>query len=77
MGKDINRLKAVLADKKRTNRWLADILDRDEATVSKWCTNACQPPMETFIQIAKLLDVDLIDLVRFDEVPMPEKKAKG
>ncbi len=64
MEKDINRIKVVLAEKKRTNKWLAEQLEKDPATVSKWCTNSCQPPMETFIKIAKLLQVDLNDLVR-------------
>ena len=59
-----NRIKAVLADKKRTNKWLAKELGKDPATVSKWCTNVCQPPMETYIKIAQLLDVNLDDLVR-------------
>ena len=68
MDKDINRIKVVLAEKKRTNKWLADQLGKDPATVSKWCTNSCQPPMETYIRIAKLLEVDLKDLVRFEEL---------
>lgn len=61
-----NRIKAVLADKKRTNKWLAEQLGKDPATISKWCTNVCQPPMETYIRIAKLLEVDLNELVRFE-----------
>ena len=63
MDKDINRIKVVLAEKKRTNKWLAEQLRKDPATVSKWCTNACQPPMETYIKIAKLLEVELSELV--------------
>ena len=43
MGKDMNRLKVVLAETKRTNRWLAEQLGKDQATVSKWCTNTSQP----------------------------------
>ena len=66
MDKDINRIKVVLAEKKRTNKWLAEQLGKDPATVSKWCTNACQPPLETFIKIARLLAVDLNELVRFE-----------
>ena len=65
MDKDINRIKVVLADKKRTNKWLAEQLGKDPATVSKWCTNNCQPTLETMIKIAQLLDVELNDLVRF------------
>ena len=66
--KNINRIKAVLADKNRTNKWLAEQLDKDPATVSKWCTNSCQPTLETLMKISKLLDVDLKDLVRFEEL---------
>ena len=54
MDKDINRIKVVLAEKK---------LGCAPTTVSKWCTNACQPPMETYIKIAKLLEVELSELV--------------
>ncbi len=68
MEKKINRIKAVLADKERTNKWLAEQLGKDQATVSKWCTNASQPPMETFMKIAQLLDVSLDELVRFEEI---------
>ena len=64
MDKDINRIKVVLAEKKRTNKWLAEQLGCAPTTVSKWCTNACQPPMETFIKVAKLLEVELSELVR-------------
>lgn len=62
MNKDINRLKVVLAEKKRTNKWLAEKLSKDPATVSKWCTNTLQPNVETLIDIAKLLDVEIQDL---------------
>ena len=61
--KDLNRLKVVLVEKKRTNKWLAEQLGCAPTTVSKWCTNACQPPMETYIRISKLLDVELNELV--------------
>ena len=63
MDKDINGIKVVLAEKKRTNKWLAEQLSCAPTTVSKWCTNACQPPMKTYIKIAKLLDVELGELV--------------
>jgi DNA-binding XRE family transcriptional regulator len=63
MDKDINRIKVVLAEKKRTNKWLAEQLGCAPTTVSKWCTNACQPPMETYIRISKLLDVELNELI--------------
>ena len=64
MSQDINRLKVVLADKKRTNKWLAEQLGKDPATVSKWCTNKAQPNLETLIQIAACLEVDVKDLLR-------------
>ena len=63
MDKDINRIKVVLVEKKRTNKWLAEQLGCAPTTVSKWCTNACQPPMETYLRIAKLLEVELSELV--------------
>ena len=59
MSKDINRLKVVLAEKKRTNKWLAEQLGKDPGTVSKWCTNTMQPNLE----IAKVLEVDTKDLL--------------
>lgn len=61
--KNINRLKVVLAEKQRTNKWLAEQLDKDPATVSKWCTNTAQPGLETLLQIAKALEVDVKDLL--------------
>lgn len=75
MEKNLNRIKAVLADKQKTNRWLAEQLGRDQATVSKWCTNACQPPMETFMKIAQLLEVGLDELVRYEQVPISVKEV--
>ena len=62
MNKDINRLKVVLVEKKKTNKWLAEKLSKDPATVSKWCTNTLQPNVETLVDIAKLLDVEIQDL---------------
>jgi DNA-binding Xre family transcriptional regulator len=62
--KDLNRIKVVLADKKRTNKWLAEQLGKDPATVSKWCTNSAQPNLENLMDIAKCLEVDLNELVR-------------
>lgn len=63
MNKDINRIKVVLADKKRTNKWLAEQLGKDPGTVSKWCTNTMQPNLETLVEIAKCLEVELKDLL--------------
>jgi len=59
----INRIKVVLVEKRRTNKWLAEQLDKDQATVSKWCTNKAQPGLETLILIAKCLDVDIRELI--------------
>ena len=63
MDKDINRIKVVLVEKKRTNKWLAEQLGKDPATVSKWCTNSCQPTLETLIKISQLLDVEVNSLI--------------
>jgi transcriptional regulator with XRE-family HTH domain len=60
--KEINRIKVVLVERKRTGKWLAEALGKNEATVSRWCSNVMQPSIETFVLIAKLLDVDLRDL---------------
>lgn len=66
--KNINRIKAVLADKGRTNKWLAEQLGCAPTTVSKWCTNSAQPTLETMMQIVQLLEVDMNDLVRLDNL---------
>lgn len=60
---DINRLKVVLVEQKRTAKWLAKQVGRDPATVSKWCTNIVQPTLETLRQVAFILDVDIRDLI--------------
>ena len=62
-GKDLNRLKVVLAEKQRTNKWLAEKLGKDTSTVSKWCTNSSQPDIQTFLQIADVLEVDIRELL--------------
>ena len=61
--KDLNRLKVVLAEKKRTNKWLAEQLGKNVTTVSKWCTNSAQPGLETLLEIAKVLECDIKDLL--------------
>ena len=66
METNINRLKVVLAEKKRTNKWLCEQLNVNPSTVSKWCTNISQPDIETLIKISHLLDVELNDLVNKD-----------
>ena len=67
--KDLNRIKLVLVEKKRTNRWLAEQLGKDEATTSKWCTNSLQPNLETLIKIAELLEVEVQELIRVQTKP--------
>ena len=61
--KFINRIKVVLAEKNKTNKWLAEVLDKDPATVSKWCTNTAQPGLETLLEIARVLEVDIKELL--------------
>ena len=69
MDRKLNRIKTALVDNGKTNKWIAAQLGKDPATVSKWCTNACQPSLEMMITISKLLKVDLNDLVRIEAVP--------
>ena len=64
--KDLNRLKVVLVEKKQTNKLLARQLGKDQGTVSKWCTNTCQPDLKTLVRIAQLLEVDMKELIRFE-----------
>lgn len=59
MDKNINRIKVVLVEYKRTNKWLAELLGKDPATVYKWCTNTSQPSLETLVKIAKFLGVEV------------------
>lgn len=61
--KDINRIKLVLVEKKRTAKWLSEELGKDPATVSKWCTNSSQPSLETLLEIARVLEVDVKELL--------------
>lgn len=60
---NINRIKVVLVEQHRTNKWLAEKLGKDCTTVSKWCTNSAQPGLETLIKIANCLDVDVRELI--------------
>lgn len=61
--KDINRIKVVLVEKKRTSKWLSEQLRKDPATISKWCTNTSQPDLVTLTKVAALLDVDVRQLI--------------
>lgn len=60
---EINRLKIVLVEKKRTGKWLAEQLGKNPSTVSKWCSNVAQPDLATLVKIATLLEVGIQDLV--------------
>ena len=62
--KDFNRIKVVIADNKRTNKWLAEQLGVDPATVSKWCTNSAQPNLENLMEIARVLEIEVQELLR-------------
>ena len=61
--KDINRIKVVLVEQKKTGKWLAEQLGKDPSTVSKWCSNKMQPSLEMLMQIAEKLDVDVRNLI--------------
>lgn len=62
--KDLNRLKLVLVEQKKTAKWLAGEIGKDPATISKWCTNTAQPSLETLSIIAEKLDVDIRELIQ-------------
>lgn len=63
METDINILKVILVEKKRTSKWLCEQLGVNPSTVSKWCTNSSQPDIQTLVKIARLLDVSVEDLI--------------
>ena len=66
--KKLNRLKGVMAEKGLSNIWLSEKLGVSQATVSKWTTNSSQPNLETLIKISKVLNVEVAELIRTDEV---------
>jgi transcriptional regulator with XRE-family HTH domain len=59
----INRIKIVLVEQGRTNKWLADKLGKNATTVSRWCTNDMQPSLETLVQISNALNVNVRELL--------------
>ena len=63
MAEDINRLKLILVEKKKTSKWLADELGVNPSTVSKWCTNSSQPDLATVLKITDLLKIDIKELI--------------
>ncbi|MBP7359601.1 MAG: helix-turn-helix transcriptional regulator [Prevotella sp.] len=68
--KYLNRIRVILAEKEITNRWLAEQMGVANMTVSRWCTNRIQPSMTQFVEISKILNVDIKDLleVNFDKL---------
>ncbi len=64
MQTDLNRIKVVLVEQKKTSKWLAQELGVNPATVSKWCTNKVQPDLHTIARIAELLKVDQRELLQ-------------
>ena len=67
VSKNLNRIKVVLAEKQRSNKWLAEQLGKGPATVSKWCTNSTQPNLKNLVEIAKCLNVDVSELIRKED----------
>lgn len=67
--RDINRLKILLAEKKKTNKWLCEQLGVNPTTVSKWCTNSSQPSLEMVLKMMKVLDADINQIIN-----LPERK---
>ena len=60
---NLNRLKAVLADSGKTNKWLAEQLGKDPVAISKWCTNTTQPDLQTLAKISELLKINIRELL--------------
>lgn len=71
---ELNRLKVVLVEKKKTSKWLAETLEVNPTTVSKWCTNSSQPDLGNLMRIANVLKVDVNELLRFQFI---EEMKKG
>ncbi|NLI35242.1 MAG: helix-turn-helix transcriptional regulator [Bacteroidales bacterium] len=69
MDRKLNRIKTVLVNNGRTNKCLSDHLDKDPAAINKWCTNTYQPSLEMTMTIAKLLNVDINELVCLEDTP--------
>ena len=61
--KNYNRIRVVLAEQDRTNKWLAEKVGKNRTTVSRWCTNDMQPSIETLAEVAEILDVDIRELL--------------
>ena len=65
--RDINRLKILLAEKKKTNKWLCEQLGVSPTTVSKWCTNSSQPSLEMVLKMMEVLDADINQIINLPE----------
>lgn len=65
---NLNRIKVVLVERGKTGRWLADELDKTPVTISKWCSNSIQPDLQTLDKIAKLLEVNVKELLNDTEI---------
>lgn len=61
--KATNRIKVVLVEQNKSSKWLAEKLGMNESTISRWCTNSTQPPVDTLSAIAQTLNVDIRDLL--------------
>ena len=69
--KGLNRIKVVLVERQKTSKWLAEKLGKGEATISKWCTNRSHPALETLVEIARVLQVDVKELLQSTIVDTP------
>lgn len=72
--KNLNRLRVVIAEKNVTNKWLSEQLGIGQATISKWVTNTSQPNLEMLVKLSKVQEVDMKDLVRYDDVVVEKKE---
>jgi len=63
---DLNRIKVVLVEQHKTSKWLAEQMQKDPATISKWCTNTTQPSLETLNRISEILGVRMNELVKME-----------
>ena len=66
--KNLNRLRVIIAEKNLTSKWLSEQLGVSQATVSKWVQNNAQPNLEMLIKLSKILNVDINELIRPEEV---------
>ena len=72
--KNLNRLRVVIAEKNLSNKWLSEQLGIGQPTISKWVTNSAQPNLEQLIKLSKILEVDINDLIRPEQVVIEKKE---